>query len=562
MQSSTAPQKTRRILWLIGPQDAGREHLEVLRSCDVLTRTVSTPGEALDALRESQFDFAVADAELLRPLLAPLPPWQEAEILQRIEQGACLVGNDGRIVWSNAALEAQGPAVLDAVAAAARNYLEDLHSRPDDARSDRPRHETLTINRDRYYALELAPLSRRDGRTDHVVALLRDISAERRRQERMAVIEAAGRALVDLDAGAHPGMDVGDRLEMLQDRIIRFSRDLLHFDHFAIRVLDRATNRLDTVLASGFPEHAKSLEIHASPEGNGISGYVAATGRSYICDDVTQDPLYLPGLDAARASLTVPLILHDQVIGVFNVESEKPAAFTDEDRQFAEIFARYIAIALHILRLLAVERRVASGQIAADVDSEISRPMREVTSALERLIRDQPEDAPLRAELRTILGGVERMRAALHAVTHATGVSGLVPQASEYDPLLAGKRVLVADDEDTIREIVSDVLTRKGAIVVSARDGNEASELLRTQTYDLVLSDIKMPGKNGYEVFAAARAAREDCPVILITGFGYDPNHSIVRASREGLAGVLFKPFKVDQLLDQVRRALSGTPAG
>jgi len=45
--------------------------------------------------------------------------------------------------------------------------------------------------------------------------------------------------------------------------------------------------------------------------------------------------------------------------------------------------------------------------------------------------------------------------------------------------------------------------------------------------------------------------------VILITGFGYDPDHSIVRASREGLAGVLFKPFKVDQLLEQIRRALS-----
>jgi DNA-binding NtrC family response regulator len=63
-------------------------------------------------------------------------------------------------------------------------------------------------------------------------------------------------------------------------------------------------------------------------------------------------------------------------------------------------------------------------------------------------------------------------------------------------------------------------------------------------------------------VFAAARAANPDCPVILITGFGYDPDHSIVRASREGLAGVLFKPFKVDQLLEQIRRALSKqTPA-
>ncbi|HWL92764.1 MAG TPA: response regulator, partial [Phycisphaerae bacterium] len=71
----------------------------------------------------------------------------------------------------------------------------------------------------------------------------------------------------------------------------------------------------------------------------------------------------------------------------------------------------------------------------------------------------------------------------------------------------------------------------------------------------LVLADIKMPNKSGYEVFAAARDANPTCAVILMTGFGYDPNHSIVRARKEGLNTVLFKPFKVDQLLEEARRA-------
>jgi hypothetical protein len=48
--------------------------------------------------------------------------------------------------------------------------------------------------------------------------------------------------------------------------------------------------------------------------------------------------------------------------------------------------------------------------------------------------------------------------------------------------------------------------------------------------------------------------------VILTTGFGYDPNHSIIRARREGLAAVLFKPFKVDQLLGELRTALKSPP--
>ena len=69
---------------------------------------------------------------------------------------------------------------------------------------------------------------------------------------------------------------------------------------------------------------------------------------------------------------------------------------------------------------------------------------------------------------------------------------------------------------------------------------------------------MKMPVATGYDVFAAAKAASEDTAVILMTAFGYDPNHSIVRANRDGLKAVLFKPFKVRQLLGEVRSALTG----
>ena len=70
-----------------------------------------------------------------------------------------------------------------------------------------------------------------------------------------------------------------------------------------------------------------------------------------------------------------------------------------------------------------------------------------------------------------------------------------------------------------------------------------------------------MPDKTGYDVFAAARKKSLTLPVILMTGFGYDPNHCIVRASQEGLQAVLFKPFKVDQLLSEIRKALQSQPS-
>ena len=71
-----------------------------------------------------------------------------------------------------------------------------------------------------------------------------------------------------------------------------------------------------------------------------MTGFVASTGKSYLCEDTTQDPLYLPGAKDARSSLTVPLVLHDEVLGTFNVESPRPNAFGESDLEFLEIFAR------------------------------------------------------------------------------------------------------------------------------------------------------------------------------------------------------------------------------
>jgi DNA-binding NtrC family response regulator len=107
---------------------------------------------------------------------------------------------------------------------------------------------------------------------------------------------------------------------------------------------------------------------------------------------------------------------------------------------------------------------------------------------------------------------------------------------------------------------VCDVLRGYGCEISSANDGDPAIAIIGQQEFDLVISDIKMPTRNGYEVFAAAKERNKDTPVILMTGFGYDPNHSIVRARREGLAAVLFKPFKIDQLLGEIRTAIRTVP--
>ncbi len=556
---STPSPARRRILVLTdeeGAADAIIPHLTAQND----VRIVHHADEALEVLRDDEFDLVVCGNSELLPLARVSNRQRAGSILEGIGQAVCIVNRAGDVVWANAALRGYPPDVLEAARESCKSLLDEWSvlepKRPD----VRVRRRVLKVGDEYTFDTSVSALPNADGRIDEALVLLSDTSEIWRMREKLDAIDAAGRELVALDVDATEQLDVTERLELLEQRLIGYCRELLDFTHFAVLVLDPKTRHLEPVLTGGFSEEAKRVNLYASETDNGISGYVAATGQPYICPDISNDPLYLPGFECANSSLTVPLRLVDRVVGVLNIESDEPAAFSDEDRQVAEIFARYIAVALHTLKLLAVQRSETTGQVTADVAAEISEPLDGIVGDVSRLLEQIPADAPERAPLSSVIERVERIKRAVQMVGETPAIRGLLSEEPTTDPALRGKRVLVADDEDIIRETIADVLTKAGALPFTARDGEEAVAMIHTQAFDLVLSDIKMPNKNGYEVFAAAKERNADTPVILITGFGYDPNHSIVRASREGLAAVLFKPFKVEQLVEAIRKAVE-TPA-
>jgi DNA-binding NtrC family response regulator len=77
-------------------------------------------------------------------------------------------------------------------------------------------------------------------------------------------------------------------------------------------------------------------------------------------------------------------------------------------------------------------------------------------------------------------------------------------------------------------------------------------------TYDVIIADIRLPDLNGYDLLCNLNKITENAPLILMTGFGYDPGHSIVKARQAGLRGVLYKPFRLDQLVSAVEDVVSG----
>ena len=115
-------------------------------------------------------------------------------------------------------------------------------------------------------------------------------------------------------------------------------------------------------------------------------------------------------------------------------------------------------------------------------------------------------------------------------------------------------RVLVVDDEASIRDLLSKTLALAEYDVDVAPDGRSALERMRMDPYDLLIADLKMPGMDGLTVIREAKRYKGDLPVIIITGFSTES--SAIEAVNLGVAGYLTKPFRVPQVLAAAAKAL------
>jgi two-component system, cell cycle sensor histidine kinase and response regulator CckA len=118
----------------------------------------------------------------------------------------------------------------------------------------------------------------------------------------------------------------------------------------------------------------------------------------------------------------------------------------------------------------------------------------------------------------------------------------------------ARPRVLVVDDEASIRDLLAKTLALAEYDVDVAPDGRSALERMRMNPYDLLIADLKMPGMDGLTVIREAKRYKADLPVIIITGFSTES--SAIDAVNLGVAGYLTKPFRVPQVLAAAAKAL------
>ena len=486
-------------------------------------------------------------------------------ILEQMPSGVALLNEDQKIIWANSQLakltdsssSLKGQGFYDAFGTPAI-LGPDFNPFTTALATGEPASSHLRVGEKTYFEIEVVPVSQSTDGT--MLVTVRDVSDDVHQRQKLNAIYQAGLELGDLSPQEIFDMSVDDRVELLKQRILHYTQDLLEFETVEIRLLGRGSELLEPLLECGMDTEAAERTLYARPKDNGVTGFVAATGKSYLCEDTLNDPLYLTGASSTRSSLTVPLILHDEILGSFNVESPEPGVFDQTDLQFLELFSREVAVALNTLDLLLAEKATTATQSSERLLREVASPVDEILNdaawVLERYIGHEPNVCD---RLRRILQRTRDIRQMIHRV----GESMTPQSAANYNPerqqrpKLREKRVLVVDADDTVRSAAHELLGRYGCEVETAHSGEEAFLMTRSFHYDLVIADIRLTDMTGYECFCELQRIHAHLPIILMTGYGYDPTHSIVKARQAGLKAVLYKPFRLDQLLTEVENAVN-----
>mgnify|MGYP005845748583 FL=1 len=137
-----------------------------------------------------------------------------------------------------------------------------------------------------------------------------------------------------------------------------------------------------------------------------------------------------------------------------------------------------------------------------------------------------------------------------------TGYGEEEPIVKEVAPVKESKqaRILVIDDEDSVRDILSRMLQTKGHQVVVASNGEEGIERFKSEPFDLVFTDLGMPRLSGWEVGKAIKEINPKVPIAMITGWGVELDRE--KMSESGIDLIVSKPFNFDQVVALVSEAM------
>ncbi len=227
-----------------------------------------------------------------------------------------------------------------------------------------------------------------------------------------------------------------------------------------------------------------------------------------------------------------------------------------------------MAVALNTLELLVAEKATTAAESVEAIHSAVALPVDDIlndaVNIMERYIGHEPEVVE---RLQRILRNARDIKQVIQKVGQKMAPAQAHPQrravadrARAARPAGAGGRRRRERAQRRPRPAGALRLRRRNGPRRRARPSTWSATWRWQGNYDVIIADIRLPDMTGYELLLKLQEIIDPVPLVLMTGFGYDPGHSIVKARQAGLQAVLYKPFRLDQLLDTVEQVAGASP--
>ena len=560
-----------RIIFVGSLSDPAAEQLRVLGDAFDLVE-VADLDEAQRRFREGDAAAILGAGASFRACLEHLGRDWDPQVLEDLPDAVCLVDAESSLIWGNARFRrlCQREDVIGEDFFAAIGAAEILGPEFSPLQISIVTGEgsttRLQLGERGFFQLHVSPVSGLGSSGAKLIVVVRDVTSEVHQQQKLEAIHRAGSELTDLRPEDLIELSEAERADLLKSNILHHTQAVFDFDVVEVRLLNKSTGQLTPLLAEGLDPVAANRTLYARMQDNGVTGFVAASSQSYLCEDASEDTLFLQGFQGSRSSLTVPLMLHNEVIGTFNVESPQPHGFSETDQRFLEIYAGNVAMALNTLDLLEAQGAVILQKGIEAIHRAVALPIDQILNETVQVLEIyRGGDPGIADRLKTILRRVRDLRQLIQEVGRGLAPTDAIPLTAPApsSPGFQHVRVLVVDRDSSILENAHSILEKHGFDVETARTGDLALAMIRNcheaAPYKVMIAELDLSGMSAYDLFLQLQGIFPDkVPLILMKGYGWERGHVHVKCREAGLhkKALVHKPFLEDQLLDVIAALL------
>jgi CheY-like chemotaxis protein len=349
-------------------------------------------------------------------------------------------------------------------------------------------------------------------------------------------------------------------LEILVEQLAEYFR----LKHFAFFQLNPLGLDLDLTHSSGFKDRSAAMLTGLKAD-QGILKRLVDTGIPQVVNDVRETETGLSALaeeEGLESMICVPIFSRDELWGMLAAFSREKSRFKEEDGRIMALFGGQIGQLLeHLSQSIRDNLDEVLVPILGSIELMNFRYADRGTISVSEVLDAQNR---FRRRILSYIAGLEQgsmenvtgeEEARREGITLPSGdelsVEEVITIKGDENSTPNTKKVLVIDDQPIVTDLLVSVLERMNYQARVASCGKEGLEMFEKDRFDLVITDLGMPDISGWEVSQAVKQKRPDLPVVVITGWGVDPDPNKVRDSKVDL--IITKPFQVEQLEKTIR---------